>query len=331
MVTLDWIGKHLSDGKDFKPLARRAMAAHIGDVFYCDLASGSDSEVGTSWDLATKTINAAYDLVSAGNNDYILTRGWIEASGTTIVATLDVANTHLIGAPILMNPYFQEKGSLNRPGAGDAPYALITAEFVEMAGFSVFAHQSSGSPESGNLSKSAINLGTAAAGGAAKAYLHNIHLPDWNHSECVTGLSIHGSHHFVLDGIVIDSIYGNFDTGIRIDGADYSNSANAVIKNIWCKGGADGALATGIKMGGGMALQSSQFTHILHNRGTNMFDLGGDGAAYNSWDWLRGDMLEAGAFTGGTDPTNRADLWTNNKGIVGPNTYFRDAAFTDAT
>ncbi len=325
-----WIGKYCAQGQNFNQQARSAMALPIGDVYYVDLLGGSDGNTGESFASPFLTINHAYNRVGSDSNDYIRVRGFNESAATGVVATCDIGYTHLIGHAGLMNPYFPEKGSLSRTGAGDAPYLLVSAEFVEVAGFTIHAHQSSGT-ESGNVSKSSMNIGTAASGGGNKAFVHNMHFPDWNHAETETGLSVHGSHYFVLDGITIDSIYGNIETGIRIDGSSGSNSANAVIRNIWCKGGAGGSLTTGIKMGGGMSLQSSQFTHILHNRGTNMFDLGGNGAAYNSWDWLRGDMTEANAFTGGTDPTNRADLWTNNKGIVGPNTYFRDAAYTDAT
>lgn len=330
--TRDWIGANCRNSESFKPLARRAMAAHIGDVYYLDLKYGSDSNDGTNWTKAFKTFNYAMDETTAYNNDYILVKDWKTETGTGVIATLDVAYTHWLGAAGLLNPYYPEKGTLNRTGESNDPYVLITAEFVEFGGFSIFAHQvSTGGSESGSVSKSALNLGTDASAGGNKAFVHNVHFPDWNHAENVTGLSVHAAHHYVLRDICIDNVWGNFDTGIRIDGATGAgNSAQATIEDIYCMGGITGAFTQAIKLAAASSLQHSRIDGLVVQRCTNAINLGAAFGAYCVIDNAMAGCVENSFFAGVAACDARDDLWTQYKWTVGENVSGYDAKFADS-
>lgn len=333
MVGLDWIGKHLSDGKDFKPLARRAMAAAVGEVYYVDLAAGTDAGTGEDWDKAYLTTAYAYNQMEADGNDYAIVRGWKTETDTGVIHRLDVAQSHLIGHAGILNPYFPEKGSLYRSGAGDAPILRFESEFVEVAGFAINARQSSGT-ESSTVTKGFVEFGDYSDANAVddgnKGYLHNCYLADWNQASDTTGITITGAHYFVIEDCTVDSVYGNIDTGIYCTGSDDSNPAHGVIKNFYARGGYGGALATAIGIrpsGSANELMNTIIDGVRHVRGTNMFNLRGAYGAYCQADRLVGDMTEANAITGGSTCDNRGDLWTNYKWSIGPDTYFRDNAY----
>ncbi len=322
MTTLDWIGYHLSRGADFKPLARAANASLVGEVYYVDLAAGSDSNIGDTWDHPFLTINAAYDAVTADGNDYIFVRGWLDNAGTGIIATADIAQTHLIGHAGILNPYFPEKGTLARAGAANTPYLSVTAEFVEVAGFSVHAHQLNTTASSGAIEKGSVSIGTAASGAGNKAYVHNMHFPDWNHAETTCGLTVHGSHYYVLKDNVVDSIYGNIDEGYYIAGSSGSNSANAVIDGLWAKGGTGGALATAIKLYAGSSLQSSRITNVFGARSTNLVNFTSDfSTGYCSFDKLSGNMAANAIFSSATTIDARDTLASVMGAIAGSDVY----------
>ena len=328
MVSLDWIGKHLSDGKDFKPLARRAMAEMIGEVYYVDLAAGSNSNSGESFDRALLTSAAAYDLVTADNNDYVMVTGWKTETGTGVIHRLDVAQTHFIGHTGLLNPYTPEKGSLYRSGAGDAPILRFEQEFVEVAGFSFNAVQGAGT-ESSSVSKGMVEIGdyldANAAGDGNKAFLHNCHFPDWSSATTTTGVSLTGAHYATLRDIYIENIYGNIDAGIYCAGSDDSNPALATFENIVFRGGGGAATAV-IEMDAAASnLQNSTINGLYGTRVTNMISLGTAYAAYCSIDNAVGDMAENSFFAGGSACDARDDLWTNYKWSAGGNVWGRDA------
>lgn len=329
--TTDWIGANCRSAEDFDPLARRAMAGLIGDVYYLDLANGADAGEGDSWDRAYKTFNYAIDQTTTFNNDYILVKGFTTDTSAGVVATLDVAYIHILGAAGIMNPYYAEKGTLNRSTDVNEPHTLITAEFVEFAGFSVNADQGTSGTESGAVSKSALNLGTEASAGGNKAFVHNVHFPDWDNQYNVTGLSVHGSHHYVLRDIVVDNVWGNFDTGIRIDGADNSNSAQATMEKLYFMGGIEGDFDQAIKLNAASTLQHSRINGLWVQRCAVAIALGAAYGAYCAIDNAIAGCAEAVFFSGGSNCAERDDLWTNYKWIVGENVSGNDASFQDVT
>jgi len=326
--TSDWIGKHCGESTNFKTLARAAGGLEAGDIYYVDLASGYDSGDGEDWDHAFLTINYAYDKVTADGNDYIIVRGWKTETGTGIIATCDVAQTHLIGHAGILNPYYPEKGSLYRSGAGDNPHTSITAEFVEFAGFAMNAKQSTGTESSG-VSKGYLGIGTLAAAGGNKAFVHNIQLCDWNVAANVTGITM-CTHYPVLRDIVVDNVYGNFDAGINIFGA-VANSAYGTFENLYFQGGVAGAIAAPIKMASATSLQNSRFDGFFAQRCTVAIALGTAGGAYCSINNAVAGCAEAVFFSGGSACAERDDLWTNYKWTVGENVSGNDAKFQDVS
>jgi len=328
----DWIGKHCSQGTSFKTLARAAGGLETGDVYYVDLANGTDSGDGDNWTRAFLTVNYAYDQVTADGNDYIIVRGWKTETGTGVIASLDVAQTHLIGHAGILNPYFPEKGSFYRSGAGDAPHTRIANEFIEVAGIAFNAVQSTGT-ESSSVSKGALEindyLDANVTSDANKAYVHGCYFPDWNSSTTTTGITITGAHYPVLQDIVVDSIYGNIDSGIYISGADDSNAAYGVFENLLLRGGPGGNLAAAIKLYAGSSLQMSVINGLYAPRVTNAISLGAASGAYCTLDNAIAGCTEATFFAGDAACDARDDLWTQYKWIVGENVAGRDAKFQD--
>lgn len=323
---LDWIGYHLSRGADFKPLARRAMASAIGDVFYVDLAAGADSGTGENWDRAYLTVNYTYDQMAADGNDYAIVRGWKTETGTGIIATLDVAQTHLIGHAGLLNPYTPEKGSFYRSGAGDAPHTNITAEFVEVAGLSFNAVQGAGT-ESSSVSKGFLQTGTYASDGGNKAFVHNCQFPDWNSATTTTGVTVTGSHYGVFRDIYVENIYGNIDAGFYLSGGASANPALMTFENIVFRGGGGAATAIIELYSAASSLQNSTINGLYGTRVTNAIALGTAYAAYCSIENAAVDCVENDFFSGGSACDARDDLWTNYKWSAGGNVWGRDAEF----
>lgn len=198
MVTLDWVGKHLSDGKDFKPLARQAMAAAIGDVFYVDLATGADSGTGENWDRAYLTVDYAMDQVTAGKNDYIISRGPHDtaiASATTL-ETIDIDGVHVIGASGNLNPYTPGYAQRRRSTAAELPVVLITADDVEYAGFEVQGKFDSGEAWNPATPKASLQAGayTGASPGGERVYIHNVSVRDPGYASMTGGLALQNQH-----------------------------------------------------------------------------------------------------------------------------------------
>jgi hypothetical protein len=324
-----WIGRYCASGNNFNKQARTALALPIGNVYYVDLAGGSDGNTGESFDRAMLTVNAAYDKVTADKNDYIVVTGWKTETGTGVIATLDVAQTHLIGHAGILNPYYPEKGSFYRSGAGDAPHTQIRQEFVEVAGITFNAVQGAGT-ESSTVSKGAIELGDYSASGGAdhgnKAYVHNCQFPDWNSATTVTGMSISGCHYFVLQDISFESNYGNMDKGIYSSGSGSANPSWARIENIHFRGSQGGAMANGIVMQSeAQDLQSTYLTGLVFQRCTNAISLGAAYGAYNYLGPSTADCVENSFFTGGSACDARDDLWTNYKWVCAGDVWGRDA------
>jgi len=325
--TSDWIGANCRNAESFKPLARRAMASHIGDVYYVDLANGTDAGDGDSWAKAFLTFNHAIDEGTAYNNDYFLVKGWKTETGTGVIATLDVGYTHWLGAAGIMNPYYPEKGTLYRSGAGDAPHTLIDNEFIEVGGFAINAKQSTGT-ESSSVSKGALRIGSyTGATTPNKAFIHNIMFADWNVAANTTGMTLSGCHYPTLRDITIDNVYGNFDSGIYIHGSSTANCAYGTFEDIHCQGGVAGAFTQGIKLNGGTTLQNSRINGLWIGRTTNAIALGGAGGGYCTLDNAVAGCAEAVFFAGGSACDARNDLWTNYKWTVGNNVAGNDNEF----
>lgn len=295
-----------------------------GEFYYVDLAAGSDSNNGSDWDNAFLTVNNAYDAVEADGNDYVIVRGWKTETGTGIINTLDVAQTHLIGHAGILNPYTPEKGSMYRSGAGDAPHTNITAEFVEVAGLSFVATQGAGI-ESASVSKGSLQTGTYAADGGNKAYIHNCQFPDWSSAATTTGITVTGSHYGILRDIYIENIYGNIDAGVYLSGGASANPSLMTFENIVFRGGGGAATAVIELYSGAGSLQNSTINGLYGTRVTNMISLGTAYGAYCSIDNAVGDMLENSFFAGGSACDARDDLWTNYKWSAGGNVWGRDA------
>ena len=209
----DWIGANCSSGKSFKPLARKAMASFINEVFYVDLAIGSDAGDGDDWQRAYRTIDYAMDQTTANNNDYILVRGWKTHTATGVVATVDQSQVHVIGHAGIMNPIFPERNALYRDasGASDYPVMNITGDEVEVAGLGF------------NGSWSATAIATQISGasldidnGANKAYVHNCFFPGWNTANTLSGIGISGAHYSVIEDCAFHSVYDHIDQGIIV-------------------------------------------------------------------------------------------------------------------
>ena len=85
------------------------MASMVGNVFYVDLAGGTDDGASTdSFDRAFLTSAYALDQVESDQNDYVLVTGWKTETAAEVIHRLDVAYCHFIGHSGLMNPYFPE-------------------------------------------------------------------------------------------------------------------------------------------------------------------------------------------------------------------------------
>lgn len=292
----DWIALHCGKGSNFKTLARAAGGLEAGKIIYVDLAAGSDSGQGADWDHSLASVNYAYDQVTADGNDYVIVRGWKTETGTGVIASLDVAQTHLIGHAGILNPYFPEKGSFYRSGAGDAPHTRIANEFIEVAGLAFNAVQGAGT-ESSSVSKGALEindyLDANVTADANKAYVHGCYFPDWNSATTVTGLTITGAHYPIIHDCVFDSVYGNIDSGIYICGADDSNSALGSFENLTFRG----AMTQPIKCYGGSSLQNSTFDGITTTRSTYVVDFTSDySSGYNTFKNVLGNMTAGNIF-----------------------------------
>jgi hypothetical protein len=327
-----WVGRYCASGTNFNTQARAAFALPIGNVFYVDLSGGSDGNTGESWARSMLTINAAYDKCVNDGNDYVIVRGFKTETATSIITTADVQQCHTIGHAGILTPYFPEKGSLYRSGAADAPHTRITGEFNEWAGFAMNAVQGAGS-ESSSVTKGALELGSTAGSGAAsagnKAYVHNCYFPDWNSATTVTGITITGAHYAHLRDIVVDSIYGNIDSGIYMTGSSGANPAWGVMENMYFRGGTGGALATGINMNAGASMQSFKVLGVQHTRGTNVVNFASDNNNYSFFDDIVGDMTAANIFAASSTVDARDTLWSVMASVAGGNVYGRDAIFPD--
>lgn len=85
-----------------------ASLVQVGNVYYCDPASGNDSNDGLSPLTAKSTLSGAYGLATAGNNDVVVLVGNGAASGTARLSaafTWSKNATHLLGvaAPSLVS------------------------------------------------------------------------------------------------------------------------------------------------------------------------------------------------------------------------------------
>jgi len=323
----DWIGANCRNAESFAPLARRAMALPIGDVYYVDLANGTDSGDGDNWQKAFLTTAFALDQMTADRNDYMLLRGWKTESATSgpgsgaVIHRLDVAQTHMIGQAGMLNPYFPEKGSLYRSGAADAPILRFEQEFIEVAGFAVNAVQGSGT-ESSSVSKGFVEIGdyldANAAGDGNKAYLHNCYFPDWNSGTTVTGLTITGAHYPTVHDCYFDSVYGNIDKGIYLCGSDDSNPGLGSFENLTFRG----AMTAAVKWYGAGSCRNSTFNGITHPRGTYIFDFTADDtSAYNSFENISGNMAAGNIFNSASTVDARDTLISVMASIAGANVY----------
>src|SRR3989344_68291 len=68
----------------------RGSHASIGNIFYWDPASGSDSNDGTTPAKATLTFAAAQTLAAAGNNDIIFALSTASSGITTVTETITI-------------------------------------------------------------------------------------------------------------------------------------------------------------------------------------------------------------------------------------------------
>lgn len=328
-ITLDWIGKHLSDGKDFKPLARRAMASLVGNVFYVDLAAGADSGTGENWDRAYLTSAYALDQCESDNNDYLLLTGWKTETAAAVIHRLDVAYTHFIGHSGLMNPMFPEKGTIYRSTAFDGPIIRVEQEFVEVAGFAVAAKQGAGT-ESSSVSKGQIEIGdyldANAAGDGNKAYLHNIQFTDWNDATQTTGLTITGAHYPVGHTLNFDNVYGNMDSGIYFCGSDDANPGLGDFRDLVFRGG----FTQGIKCYAGGSFQNMTFDGITQNRGTYVVDFTSDYAtSYSTFDHIQAGAIAASAIFNSASTVDARDTLLSVMGSTAGSNVYAQTVFPD--
>lgn len=68
-----------------------------GDWYFVDGANGDDDNAGTTWDAPLKTISAAEDLCTSGQNDVVCVLASTSAINETAAITWDKNLTHLVG------------------------------------------------------------------------------------------------------------------------------------------------------------------------------------------------------------------------------------------
>jgi len=324
-----WIGKLCSGGTNFNKQARVAMALSVGDVYYVDLSGGSNGNTGESFDSPMLTSAAALDKCTADKNDYIIVTGWKTETGTGVIHRMDVAQTHMIGHAGILNPYFPEKGSLYRSGAGDAPILRFEQEFIEVAGFAFNAVQGAGT-ESSSVSKGFVEIGdyldANAAGDGNKAYLHNCYFPDWNSTTTVTGLTITGAHYPVVHDCYFDSIYSNMDSGIYLCGSDDANPSLGDFRNLVFRGG----FTQGVKWYAGGSCQNSTWDGITQARGTYVVDFTSDSAtAYNTFENIQAGAIAASALFNSASTVDARDTLLSVMGSTAGANVYGKTAFPD--
>lgn len=110
-------------------LLRDGLMGGVGNVYYVDGNSGSDSASGEWPDDPLKTITAALAKCVANHDDYIyVIDGWNQDGGVITVSTHRV---HIIGVGNNLSPYVMQAAT------GSAHIFHVTGDYVEIAGFAM--------------------------------------------------------------------------------------------------------------------------------------------------------------------------------------------------
>ena len=188
-------------------------AGLTGNVYYADPSSGNDKNAGTSPDKAKKTLQAAIDLCTNNNGDFIIRMRGGEAVTSTVLfnkSGITVVAQDYGMAPLANGEYFATYSET----LVDAPVGIVSADGVTIAGLG-FAGDDATATFYGGAALLIGGVGLATPFGVR---IVSCRFPKWGLDNRI-GIAVEGSSDCIIEHCCFEGVGADFDSGVYIQGA----------------------------------------------------------------------------------------------------------------
>jgi len=240
----------------------RGRHASLGNIFYWNPISGSDSNSGTSPQTAVKTFDKAQSLATAGNHDIIFAISTDPSGVTTVTTPISITKPTLK----LRGPGFPFQFA---PTTAGSPTIQIAADGVELSGFYVTT-ASGGSDNGIEISGDNVLIKDCWVNGASANGIYVTNASRTQIDTCaIEDCGLNGillSSSTALSTIKKCIITGN-QNGVSLSGTNINDNifeTNLIYNNT----------GTGINIGTGVLRTGIRLLHTFAGNAVNIQDLG---------------------------------------------------------